>query len=68
MALFLIIYCMCASQDEIDNERRFIEIHYVNQKEIIYLHKSQDIIYQDKESQEIEMDDSKFGIRNPSIK
>tara|TARA_E500000331_G_C17075439_1_gene634530 strand:- start:451 stop:612 length:162 start_codon:yes stop_codon:yes gene_type:complete len=48
---------MCASQDDVENEHRLIEVIYINQKEIIY---------QDRESQEIEMDDSNFGIRNPS--
>ena len=69
MALFFIIYCMCASQDEVENERRFIDVIYINQKEIIYQDReSQKIIYKDRESQDIEMDDSNFGIRNPTIK
>ena len=56
MALFFIIFCMCASQDEIDNEHKFVKVIYVNQKEIIY---------QDRESQDIEID-SKYGFLNPS--
>lgn len=60
IALFFIIYCMCVSQDKHENKGRFSEVIYVNQKEIIY---------QDKKSQEIEMDDGRnFGIRNPSTK